>query len=277
MLTYPHPLNSCTNANCVPHYYSIFDLLTPIQLTFETAWTSVLTMQSAHNSEGSWWKAPLYSGQHVSIWPDAKMLWLPATITCCCQHNSYLVTICGSGVYRQTCAHPKECHINVFYVCALHIGQQASSIFFGNLQLTQHPPTGPQPVVRLLWMLHTMFCMACLYSSSLLVISTSLPSWRGAGLACKVCDLPAAFCAPSLWVQACIACSFAICLHLWPYPSIWHPVSYVNSSAETHWTFCDSQCHFMCFTGISGNWGDEGVVQMDLGPETNCWHWPDQA
>ena len=34
--------------------------------------------------------------------------------------------------------------------------------------------------------------------------------------------------------------------------------------------FCNSQCQFPCLTDISSKHGDEGVVQMDLGPETNC-------
>ena len=119
------------------------------------------------------------------------------------------------------------CVLCVMSICTLHIRWQASSIFLNNLLLTQHPPTRPWPVVSLLWMIHTMYCVACPYSSSLLVISSSLPSWGGGGLACTVCGLPATSCAPSLWSmmlhQSC-------CLQLLPfhhccplhYPDMWN-------------------------------------------------------
>ena len=159
-------------------------------------------------------------------------------------------------------------------VHALYIGWQTSSICFGNSELTQHCPAGLQPVVHFLWTLHAMFCMTCLSSSSLLAVSSLFHlgmKWSGMN---------------SMWSSSCtihsLTMSSNLCLSL-----LHNILSFVTLS----WFLTPSiLCKQLCwntvsffkifdvisrFSGISGNWGDESVVQVDFASETNCQHWPD--
>ena len=65
-----------------------------------------------HDHQGYWQKAPLFSGQIVSVLNDARCLWLPTTVICAADHGSYIVQVISSGQYQCACDHICEHHLD---------------------------------------------------------------------------------------------------------------------------------------------------------------------
>ena len=54
-----------------------------------------------HDCTGCHWKAPLYTGQSVSVINNDRTLWFPATVVHVADHGSYIVRVISGSEYRQ--------------------------------------------------------------------------------------------------------------------------------------------------------------------------------
>ena len=63
-----------------------------------------------HDRTGCHKKAPLYTGQTVSVLNNDRIQWLPATVVCAATHGSYIVKVIGGAEYRPVRDHICECH-----------------------------------------------------------------------------------------------------------------------------------------------------------------------
>ena len=61
-----------------------------------------------HDHTGCCRKAPLYTGQSVSVINNDRTLWLPTTVVCAADHGSYIIQVIGGAEYRQTRDHIHE-------------------------------------------------------------------------------------------------------------------------------------------------------------------------
>ena len=68
------------------------------------------TQSAAYHDSHCKQKSPLYAGQTVSVFNDAKTLWLPTTVICQAKHGTYLVQVIGGGQYRCAHDHIHKCH-----------------------------------------------------------------------------------------------------------------------------------------------------------------------
>ena len=71
-------------------------------------------IQSAvnHDHTGCCRKAPLYTGQSVSVINNDRTLWLPATVVHAADHGSYIIKVIGGAEYRWARDHICQCHPN---------------------------------------------------------------------------------------------------------------------------------------------------------------------
>ena len=54
-------------------------------------------------------KIPIYARQSISVWSDAKGMWVPATDISHYQYNSFLITVYGDNTCQLTCNLLMEC------------------------------------------------------------------------------------------------------------------------------------------------------------------------
>ena len=96
-------------------------------------------------------KAPLHSGQTVSLINNDRTLWLPSTVVHVANHGSYIVRVIDRAEYRKTYDHIHECHLDAVKPdmhTKVEVSRQ-SVITPSTSQTVQRAPTSPtaQPLV----------------------------------------------------------------------------------------------------------------------------------